>query len=220
MNKPAMSNLYVTLAGFWQLARHWKQGNKAKLELSCENRSMEMHLSAVLGHPDHLCFPPTLNPPPPPSSTPIKRKPPSYLRWQERRRKAAEKASSFVHSISKSDKDTVESNLLNKVRKSSGNLKEVLPEQLDDKQVEKLADNSTSSSLCFKCDQCDYTNCTDKGLNQHVRMKHRISQLDGADDSLENSTTDKVVEFDLESGICPLCPENNDYCHCNHCDEC
>ena len=131
-----MSNLYVTLAGFWQLARHWKQGNKAKLELSCENGSMEMHLSAVLGHPDHLHFPPPFNPPPPPpppSSTPIKRKSPSYLRRQERRRKAAEKASSCVHSVSESDKDTVENNLQNKVSKSSKNFKEVLPEQLDDK---------------------------------------------------------------------------------------
>ena len=154
-----MSNLDVTIAGFWQLARHWKQGNKAKLEKSCEKGSMELHLSAVLGHPNHLHFPPPFNPPPPPpppSSTPIKRKSPSYLRRQERRRKVAEKASYFVQSVSESDKDTIENNLQNKVSKSSENLKEVLPEQMDDKQVEKLADNSTSSSLCFKCDQCDY----------------------------------------------------------------
>ena len=31
----------------------------------------------------------------------------------------------------------------------------------------------------FKCEQCQYTNNTLKGLNQHVRMKHSISQLDG-----------------------------------------
>ena len=52
-----------------------------------------------------------------------------------------------VDSLSESDKDTVENNLQNKVSKSSENLKEVFPEELDDKQVEKLADNSTSSTL-------------------------------------------------------------------------
>ena len=96
-----MSNLDVTLAGFWQLARHWKQGNKANLELSCENRRMEIHLSAVLGHPDLVHFPPPFNPPPPPpSSAPIKRQSRFKLRWQERRRKAAEKASSCAHFVS------------------------------------------------------------------------------------------------------------------------
>ena len=58
-----MSNLDVALASFWQLARHWKQGDNAKLELSCQAGSLELQLSAKLGHPDHLHFP---NPPPHP----------------------------------------------------------------------------------------------------------------------------------------------------------
>ena len=29
------------------------------------------------------------------------------------------------------------------------------------------------------CDQCEFTNTTEKGLSQHKRMKHRISQIDG-----------------------------------------
>ena len=76
--------------------------------------------------------------PPPPSATPIKRKSPSYLPRQERRRKAAEKASSCVNSVSESDKDTVENNLQNKVSKSSENLKEVLPQHLDDSRLKSL----------------------------------------------------------------------------------
>ena len=41
---------------------------------------------------------------------------------------------------------------------------------------------STSTGLTLKCDQCDNSNETEKGLSQHVRMKHRISQVDGVDD--------------------------------------
>ena len=34
----------------------------------------------------------------------------------------------------------------------------------------------------FECEQCGYTSISDKGLKQHIRMKHRISQVDGVDD--------------------------------------
>ena len=30
----------------------------------------------------------------------------------------------------------------------------------------------------FSCDQCDYTNVSEKGLRQHIRMKHRRDQLE------------------------------------------
>ena len=57
MNRTEMSNLDVALAGFWQIARHWKNGDKAKIELSCEAGSLYMQLSAMLGHPDQPHFP-------------------------------------------------------------------------------------------------------------------------------------------------------------------
>ena len=38
----------------------------------------------------------------------------------------------------------------------------------------------------FKCDQCDYTSKTSKGLNVHIRRMHQIVQLDGLPDNLEN----------------------------------
>ena len=49
---PTISNLDIAVSSFWQLARHWNQGEKAKLESSCENGNLHMQLSAVLGHPD------------------------------------------------------------------------------------------------------------------------------------------------------------------------
>ena len=30
----------------------------------------------------------------------------------------------------------------------------------------------------FKCDQCEYETASDRGLKQHKRVKHKISQLD------------------------------------------
>ena len=35
------------------------------------------------------------------------------------------------------------------------------------------------SSLSFKCDQCGFKGASDKGIKQHNRTKHRISQVDG-----------------------------------------
>jgi hypothetical protein len=39
--------------------------------------------------------------------------------------------------------------------------------------------SSAEMSPQFKCEQCNYTNISVKGLAQHTRMKHRISQVDG-----------------------------------------
>ena len=107
-----ISNLDVAVSSFWQLARHWNQGDKAKLELSCENRSLHMQLSAVLGHPDQPHFPhppPPHSPPhpPPPSFPPVpKKKSPSQLRRQERRQYEAS-----INSQRAASKESASSNL-------------------------------------------------------------------------------------------------------------
>ena len=71
-----MTNLDVAVGSFWQLARHWKKGGKAKLELSCEDGNLHIQLSAVLGHPDqpHFPHPPSFRPPPPSSFPSHKKK--------------------------------------------------------------------------------------------------------------------------------------------------
>ena len=35
-----MLNKNVALSGFWQLARHWKEVNAAKLEFACEDGNL------------------------------------------------------------------------------------------------------------------------------------------------------------------------------------
>ena len=58
---------------------------------------------------------------------------------------------------------------------------------------------SGSSSLIFKCDQCNFTSSSDKGLKMHSRMKHRISQLDAHKEDSESeeecySLPDKALD--------------------------
>ena len=71
-----MLNVEVAVSSFWQLARHWKSGDKAKLELACEGGNLHLQLSASLGHPDHVHFPAPSSPPLLPSCK--KKSPPSY----------------------------------------------------------------------------------------------------------------------------------------------
>ena len=113
---PTLSNLNVTVSSFLQLARHWNQCDKAKLELSCEDGSLYMHLSAVLGHPDQPHFPPPPphhshphhSPPHPPPSfpPPPKKKSPSQLGRQERRKNEA-----YSKSMRTASKESATSNL-------------------------------------------------------------------------------------------------------------
>ena len=76
---------------------------------------------------------------------------------------------------------------------SSDNMyREVVQEAEMEKPAEKL-DKIHVEEIClnFKCDQCEYTNITARGLSQHTRMKHRISQLDGHIDEI---TADVAVQ--------------------------
>ena len=174
------------LSRFWQLARHWKQGDKAKLELSCEDGSLHMQLSAVLGHPDlpHFPHPPPPPPFPPASPSAKKNKSPSQLRRQERRRQEG-------LSKQKEDSDKLVS-------------KNVFEAEIE-KPAVKPAENSADESVPqFKCNQCLYKNITEKGLAQHIRMKHKISQVDGNIDSEEEVLT-VVVEDNKSETFDPDC---------------
>ena len=42
------------------------------------------------------------------------------------------------------------------------------------------------NSIAFECDECSYRNNSEKGLHKHKRMKHRISQIDGANGKSKN----------------------------------
>jgi hypothetical protein len=67
------------------------------------------------------------------------------------------------------------------------------------KEAEVFNDSVAGSAPSFKCDQCNYTNINAKGLGQHKRMRHRISQLDGNNDSEDEITKESnhiILELD------------------------
>ena len=71
-----------------------------------------------------------------------------------------------------------------------------------DTEVSERSGGDTSPD--FKCDQCDYSNIGEKGLRQHKRMKHCISQLDGMNDEEESTEDSKIVTVDKINPFCPL----------------
>ena len=46
-----MCGLKITLANFYNVAAHWKNGDKAKLNLSWETGKLKLQLSTHLDHP-------------------------------------------------------------------------------------------------------------------------------------------------------------------------
>ena len=73
------------------------------------------------------------------------------------------------------------------------------------------AGKSVLKTIQYKFDQFEYFGVSEKGVKQHAKMKHRISQLDGHDDLEESESVMKSP--------CPLCPIWI-YCKCGKCEEC
>ena len=110
-----------------------------------------------------------------------KKKTSSQLRRQERRqceaRKKADEAMSNTHTTD-SEKNISFSDIVSK----SKEVEIILEGEVDMPGANQVV-SSTETSPQFKCEQFNYTNITVKGLAQHARMKHRISQVDGNIDS-------------------------------------
>ena len=75
-------------------------------------------------------------------------------------------------------------------------------------------------------EQWDYTNKTVKGQGQHVRMKHRVSQVGGNidmdEESIEETSPVAIIGVQFP---CPLCKEGGQFCtgtcigKCEGCDQ-
>ena len=96
----------------------------------------------------------------------LKRKSPSQIRREDRRREA---------------------------RKSKITEEVVKDPAVTAPQTPKAAEKT--AVLSFKCEQCEYTSTSEKGLKQHVRMKHK-----------------QVVEEAEESSEKPTCPGARHVC--------
>ena len=149
-----------------------KNGQKAKLELKCEDENLYIRLSATLGHPDHVHFPAPI-PPPQPAS--CKRKSPSQLRRQERRREEAlakaDKAVPSTEASSQHSEKEVHEKAVEVMEPincdqcgHAASCKEILMKHIAEKHKETETQDSEpiSSNLLFPCDQCNFTGASDK----------------------------------------------------------
>ena len=151
-----MINLEVALGSFWQLARHWKMGDTAKLELACEGGNLHMQLSAKLGHPDlqHFKQPPQ-SPSLPSCSTPSsgKMKTPSQLRRQDRRRREAlDKAAADKAAADKAaaDKAVADKNAADKAAAADKAIVEKAEAEKAKKVIDEKAENKDSAKVKAK----------------------------------------------------------------------
>ena len=73
---------------------------------------------------------------------------------------------------------------------------DVSPSATLQQAAEKTAVNAVqqeSTTLEFKCEQCDYKSTSERGLKQHARIKHRISQAVADDGVAEEPTTSPQI---------------------------
>ena len=59
--------------------------------------------------------------------------------------------------------------------------------------------------------KCEYSNDSEKGLKQHTRMKYRVSQLDGIDDTNLSDIESKGVKNPVQNS-CQLCKDGDKFC--------
>merc|ERR1719260_498109 len=101
------------------------------------------------------------------SSWQKKKKSPSQLRREAKRREErASKAAVEANGVSHTTEEVVE------------NISE---------PVVKDKPRGEASNLKFKCDQCNYLSVSAKGLSQHIRVKHRVAQVNGAVDTVSDN---------------------------------
>ena len=101
-----------------------------------------------------------------------KKKSPSQVRREERRREARKL---------KTAEQVVEA------------LPSATPQQAAEKTAVHAVPQQESTTSEFKCEQCDYKSTSERGLKQHARIKHRISQVVADDGVAEEPTTSPQI---------------------------
>ena len=91
-----------------------------------------------------------------------KKKSPSQIRREDRRREARKL---------KITEEVVEVPLL------------ANPTEAAEKTAVTAASRQKSTTVSLQCEQCDYKSTSEKGLKQHARMKHRVSEVAADEDA-------------------------------------
>ena len=181
-----------------EFMQFWSLGAEATLNLTTSGGTVKVEFNCTLGQPGapHSLPPSSGAPFAPPPHRPRHRGPAARernrlraARHQAAQAEATDPVSSVLTSSSVSDSATDESST-DPVAPAVATTAPV-----PSKEIEAESDPVSESFPSFKCDQYSYTNCSEKGLGQHKRMRHRISQVDGFDDSYEeiNEETNHVT---------------------------
>ena len=77
------------------------------------------------------------------------------------------------------------------------------------------------ASNVLSCDQCDYKPASEKGLRQHTRMKHRLSQLAPSGDSQATPEKIRTASSSASLSVSPIVEASRNIT-CQDCedDEC
>ena len=193
----------------------WALGGNATLNLNTSGGLLKVAFNCTLGKPsDPHSIPPSTAPctPPPPNPHRPRHRGPAQ-REKNRQRAARHQAARLEATapVSSAVSAPITASVTAKYTSSTAAVDSTTvvsstpstnSELSKDTEVSERSGGDTSPDL--KCDQCDYGNTSEKGIRQHTRMKHRISQVDGMNDEEESTEDSKIVTVDKINPFCPL----------------
>ena len=202
------SNAQFLAASVTEFMTVWSMSGEASLNLSTIGGITTIGFNCTLGKPGapHLLPPSTpSHPSSSPSRKPRHRGPAEKERNRLRaaRHQAAQTAGNASSDPDKSSPlDTSESiTSPTPVPVPVTDSSEVNIDLVEQTDSEKTFEN-VPICLEFSCDLCNYKNATEKGLRQHTRMKHRISQVDGiADLSLDEPSIKQIEAKETQTDV-------------------
>ena len=178
------TNSHFLGASVQEFLQIWALSGDATLNLTTSGGQANIEFKCTLGHPG---APHTLPPSAPPSAPPPAPHRPRHRgpaeREKNRLRAARHQAARAKSTVPVSSSVSASVSVADSAECSTAPVVSV---------TTALEDHEAGSSPDLKCEQCEYTNNTSKGLGQHVRMKHRISQVDGVIDSDEETIKESV----------------------------
>ena len=222
MSRSNSQFLGATVHEFMQI---WALNGDAILNLTTSGGTVNLDFKCSLGQPGAPHSPPPSapsSPPPPAPRRPCHRGPAE--REKNRLRAARHQAAWAKTAAPVSPVESSVAASLTVNDSSESPTAPVAPEKTA--AVSGTEEGESGCSPDFKCEQCDYTNNTVNGLGQHVRMKHRVSQVDGNIDSDEESIEETYPVHIIDVPFpCPLCKEGDRFCtgtcigECEGCDQ-
>ena len=198
------TNSQFMMASLTEFISVWAVGGKASLSLTTSGGSATVAFNCTLGPPGapHI-LPPLSAPFPPPPSPPRRPRHRGPAEKEKNRQRAARHQADLARTAAPaSSTPSGEASVAASMTAASlMSTDTVAPTMLATSAVSDPSSETESSdksvegsSINFKCDQCTYTNVSKKGLDQHIRMKHMISQVDGIMDS-DEETNEEINPF-------------------------